>query len=376
MNILITGAKGFIGQNLITTLRELPADKGLTLFPIDVDTDDSTLRDAASKADFVFHLAGVNRPKDTRDFMRGNGDFTQTLLTLLAHEKHPPVLLTSSTQASLDNDYGLSKRVAEDAVRRYGENFHTPVYLFRLTNVFGKWSRPNYNSAVATFCYNIARDLPITVSDPAVILKLVYIDDVVAAFLAALDGRMQAQNGFCPACPEYSIELGRLADTLKQFRNQRQTLEIPDQSDPFVRKLYATYVSFLPQDGFSYSLVTHADARGSFTEVAHMGGYGQISVNISKPHITKGDHWHHTKHEKFIVVSGTGVIRFRALHGDEVLAYPVNANPIAIVDIPPGYTHSIENTGENDLVTLMWASETFDPDKPDTFRLPVLETKA
>ena len=372
MNILITGAKGFVGQNLIATLRELPAEKALTLFPIDVDTDDSALRDAASKADFVFHLAGVNRPRDARDFMRGNGDFTQTLLSLLAQGKHPPVLLTSSTQAALDNDYGLSKRAAEDAVRRYGEEFHTPVYLFRLTNVFGKWSRPNYNSAVATFCHNIARNMPITVSDPAVILRLVYIDDVVTSFLAALDGRPQVENGFCHAGPEYSITLGRLVDTLNEFHHQRQTLEIPDQSDPLVRKLYATYISFLPPDGFSYPLVTHTDARGSFTELAHMGGYGQISVNVSKPHITKGDHWHHTKHEKFIVVSGNGVIRFRALQSSEVLAYPVSANPVAIVDIPPGYTHSIENTGENDLVTLMWASETFNPDKPDTFRLSVI----
>jgi UDP-2-acetamido-2,6-beta-L-arabino-hexul-4-ose reductase len=368
MNLLITGANGFMGKNLRISLEV----RGDSVFAADIDTPAEVLRAAALEADFVFHLAGVNRPTDEADFQKGNADFTTELLALLEQGRRPRVLMSGSTQAALDNPYGQSKRLAEEAVRAYAARTGAPVYLYRLTNAFGKWSRPNYNSAVATFCHNIARGLPVTVADPARTVRLVYIDDVVAEFLRALDGKPTAgEADFCFAGPEYEVTLGRIVGLLEGFREGRETLRIPDQSDPFVRKLYATYQSFLPEDGFAYSPVTHADARGSFTELLRMDGYGQVSVNIIMPNICKGEHWHHTKHEKFAVVAGRGVIRFRSPFSDRVLEYPVAGDTISVVDIPPGYTHNIENTGETDMVTLMWASEPFDPQRPDTWRLPV-----
>ena len=369
MNLLITGANGFMGKNLCATLRQ----RGDTLLRVDVETTEAELREAAQKADFVFHLAGVNRPKEESDFQKGNANFTEHLLALLEQGKKPPVLLSGSTQAALDNPYGKSKLQAEKAVRAYGERTGAAVYLYRLTNAFGKWSRPNYNSAVATFCYNIARDLPITVSDPTRVLRLNYIDDIVEEFIRALTGNpTRGEGGFCAVKPEHDVTLERLVGLLEGFRAVRTSLALPDQTDPFVRKLYATYQSFLPEDGFSYQPTVHADARGSFTELLHMGGYGQISVNVAKPHICKGEHWHHTKHEKFIVVAGHGVIRFRDPYTAEVIAYDVSGDALSVVDIPPGYTHNIENLGDTDMVTLMWASEAFDPNRPDTFRLPVM----
>jgi UDP-2-acetamido-2,6-beta-L-arabino-hexul-4-ose reductase len=320
----------------------------------------------------VFHLAGVNRPRNEVEFQQGNADFTEMLLNLLENGKKPPVLMSGSTQAELVNPYGRSKRMAEIAVHAYSERTGAPVYLYRLTNAFGKWSRPNYNSAVATFCYNLAHGLPIMVSDPAHILRLVYIDDIVTEFIRALDGRpTRGKNGFYCVEPEHETTLGHIVELLESFRDVRATLELPDQSEPFARKLFATYQSFLPTDGFAYSPVSHTDERGSFTELLHMGGYGQISVNVSKPHIVKGDHWHHTKHEKFMVVSGHGVIRLRNVCGDAVIACEVDGATPTVVDIPPGYTHNIENLGDTDLVTLMWANETFNPSRPDTYRLPV-----
>ena len=368
MNLLITGANGFMGKNLRVSLET----RGDSVFAADIDTPPDALRTAALEADFVFHLAGVNRPTDEADFQKGNTDYTAALLSMLEQGRGARVLMSGSTQATLDNPYGNSKRLAEEAVRAYAARTGAPVYLYRLTNAFGKWSRPNYNSAVATFCHNIARGLPVTVADPARTVRLVYIDDIVAEFLRALDGAPTAgETGFCFAGPEYEVTLGRIVALLEGFRLGRETLRIPDQSDPFVRKLYATYQSFLPEDGFAYSPVTHADVRGSFTELLRMDGYGQMSVNVTKPHICKGEHWHHTKHEKFAVVAGSGVIRFRNPFSDRVLTYPVDGDTITVVDIPPGYTHNIENTGETDMVTLMWASEPFDPERPDTWRLPV-----
>lgn len=369
MNLLITGAKGFMGKNLCATLRM----RGDKLYLVDVDTTEDDLRTAACNADFVFHLAGVNRPKDDSEFQTGNADFTQHLLDLLENGNKPPVLMSGSTQAALDNPYGLSKRSAENAVLAYGKRTGTSTYLYRLTNAFGKWSRPNYNSVVATFCFNIARDLPITVSDPTREIRLNYIDDIVSEFLRALDGTPTlGQDGFCRVEPEHTVALGRMVELLYSFHDSRSTLNLPDLSDPFVRKLFATYQSFLPPDGFAYQPITHSDIRGSFMELLHMGGYGQVSLNVSKPHVLKGEHWHHTKHEKFIVVAGQGMIRFRNACGSEVYEYPVNGETPTVVDIPPGYTHNIENLGDTDMVTLMWASETFDADKPDTLRLPVV----
>ncbi len=376
MNILITGARGFMGKNLRSALTGRYGDAH-RLMLLDMPHTEEELLAAAAEADFVFHLAGVNRPTDPADFQKGNADFTRQLLTLLKERgKRPPVLLSSSIQAALENPYGQSKLSAEQAVADYGRGTGSAVYLYRLPNVFGKWSRPNYNSAVATFCHNVARGLPITVNDPSVTLRLVYIDDVVEEFLRAMEGQPHREGEWCTVQPVHEVNLGHMAELIQSFPGLRDSLTAPDQSDPLVKKLYATYLSFLPPEDFSRPTVTHADQRGSFTELLHMGSRGQVSLNISKPHITKGDHWHQTKHEKFIVLQGEGVIRFRKVGDSTVIAYKVSGENLTVVDIPTGYTHSIENTGDTDMLTLMWANEVFDPAHPDTLRLPVLETPA
>lgn len=376
MNILITGARGFMGKNLRSALTGRCGDAH-RLMLLDMPHTEEELLAAAAEADFVFHLAGVNRPTDPADFQKGNADFTRQLLTLLKERgKRPPVLLSSSIQAALENPYGQSKLSAEQAVADYGRETGSAVYLYRLPNVFGKWSRPNYNSAVATFCHNVARGLPITVNDPSVTLRLVYIDDVVEEFLRAMEGQPHREGEWCTVQPVHEVNLGHMAELIQSFPALRDSLTAPDQSDPLVKKLYATYLSFLPPEDFSRPTVTHADQRGSFTELLHMGSRGQVSLNVSKPHITKGDHWHQTKHEKFIVLQGEGVIRFRKVGDSTVIAYKVSGENLTVVDIPTGYTHSIENTGDTDMLTLMWANEVFDPARPDTLRLPVLETPA
>lgn len=376
MNILITGARGFMGKNLRSALTGRCGDAH-RLMLLDMPHTEEELLAAAAEADFVFHLAGVNRPTDPADFQKGNADFTRQLLTLLKERgKRPPVLLSSSIQAALENPYGQSKLSAEQAVADYGREAGAAVYLYRLPNVFGKWSRPNYNSAVATFCHNVARGMPITVNDPSVTLRLVYIDDVVEEFLRAMEGQPHREGEWCTVQPVHEVNLGHMAELIQSFPALRDSLTAPDQSDPLVKKLYATYLSFLPPEDFSRPTVTHADQRGSFTELLHMGSRGQVSLNVSKPHITKGDHWHQTKHEKFIVLQGEGVIRFRKVGDSTVIAYKVSGENLTVVDIPTGYTHSIENTGDTDMLTLMWANEVFDPAHPDTLRLPVLETPA
>ena len=376
MNILITGARGFMGKNLRSALTGRCGDAH-RLMLLDMPHTEEELLAAAAEADFVFHLAGVNRPTDPADFQKGNADFTRQLLTLLKERgKRPPVLLSSSIQAALENPYGQSKLSAEQAVADYGRETGSAVFLYRLPNVFGKWSRPNYNSAVATFCHNVARGLPITVNDPSVTLRLVYIDDVVEEFLRAMEGQPHREGEWCTVQPVHEVNLGHMAELIQSFPGLRDSLTAPDQSDPLVKKLYATYLSFLPPEDFSRPTVTHADQRGSFTELLHMGSRGQVSLNVSKPHITKGDHWHQTKHEKFIVLQGEGVIRFRKVGDSTVIAYKVSGENLTVVDIPTGYTHSIENTGDTDMLTLMWANEVFDPAHPDTLRLPVLETPA
>ena len=376
MNILITGARGFMGKNLRSALTGRYGDAH-RLMLLDMPHTEEELLAAAAEADFVFHLAGVNRPTDPADFQKGNADFTRQLLTLLKERgKRPPVLLSSSIQAALENPYGQSKLSAEQAVADYGRETGAAVYLYRLPNVFGKWSRPNYNSAVATFCHNVARGLPITVNDPSVTLRLVYIDDVVEEFLRAMEGQPHREGEWCTVQPVHEVNLGHMAELIQSFPALRDSLTAPDQSDPLVKKLYATYLSFLPPEDFSRPTVTHADQRGSFTELLHMGSRGQVSLNVSKPHITKGDHWHQTKHEKFIVLQGEGVIRFRKVGDSTVIAYKVSGENLTVVDIPTGYTHSIENTGDTDMLTLMWANEVFDLAHPDTLRLPVLETPA
>lgn len=367
--VLITGAEGFLGKNLQVTLK---CREDIRLLCFDVQDDTAALDSLLDQADFVFHLAGVNRPENVDEFSSGNTRLTERICSRLTTSgKKSPVLITSSIQAALDNPYGASKKGAEDAVFAYGRQTGTPVHVYRLPNVFGKWCRPNYNSAVATFCHNIANDLPIQVNDPNVMMNLVYIDDVVKEFIAALDGKTAASGTFCQVQPVHSVSLGDIAVLIRSFKASRENRSIPDMSDPFAKKLYSTYLSYLPIDQFSYPLKMNVDERGSFTEFIKTVDRGQVSVNISKPGITKGNHWHHTKNEKFLVVCGEGMIRFRKVGGEEIIEYPVSGAKLEVVDIPTGYTHSISNIGVTDLVTVMWCNEPFNPDMPDTYFEPV-----
>lgn len=380
MNILITGASGFLGKNLLASLESIRDGKDksfalkadLVLMPYDIDTPPALLDTYCQKADFVCHLAGVNRPKDPSEFMVGNLDFSTTLLhTLQRHHSKAPILLSSSIQAGLNNPYGESKKAAEDLVFAYGRAQNIATYVYRLPNIFGKWCRPNYNSVIATFCHNITHDLPIFVNDPHTMMQFVYVDDVVKEIIHAIAGNPNRQGDFCAVVPSYDVPLGKAADLLHSFKQGRDDLSCPDMGDPFTAKLYATYLSYLPADSFRYPLRMNVDDRGSFTEILRTPDRGQFSVNVSRPGITKGNHWHHTKNEKFVVVSGKGVIRFRKLGEEKVIEYFVSGETIEVVDIPPGYTHNIENLGDSDLVTFMWASECFNPDKPDTYFLEV-----
>ncbi len=376
MKILVTGARGFVGRNLSLALGEM---EGVQTLKYDLG-DEAKLDAFARECDFVMHLAGVNRPKDPSEFRTGNTLFTEDILErLAARPDPPPVLLSSSIQAALDNDYGRSKAAAEDAVRAYGAKTGASVFIYRLANVFGKWARPNYNSAVATWVHNIARDLPIQVRDENAAVDLVYIDDVVKSFISHLTaapagrGDSAAPPPFLSVAPVYHKTLGEIVSAIRSFRDEPKTLLVPDQQDGFTKKLYATYLSALPEDAFAYPLQVHADARGSFTEVLRSADRGQVSVNVSRPGIVKGQHWHHTKHEKFLVVSGTGEINFRLADSPDgkIVTYKVSGEKPEVVRIPPGWTHNIVNLGDTDMVTLMWANEVFDPANPDTFRLDV-----
>lgn len=369
MNILVTGSKGFVGKNLIAELK----NKGYSnVLEFSRDSKPELLEEYAKKCDFVFHLAGVNRPQDESEFMKSNFGLTSTLLELLKKNKNKaPVLLTSSIQALKDNPYGRSKKAGEDLLFNYHEETKANIYVYRLPNLFGKWSKPNYNSVVATFCHHIARDMEIQINNPDAELHLCYIDDVLEEFLRALEGDPTMQDGYCIVPVMHSIKLGELADLIKSFKESRTNLVIPNMEDALMKKLYSTYLSFLPEDNFSYDLKMNVDNRGSFTEFMRTPERGQVSVNVSKPDITKGNHWHHTKNEKFLVVSGEGLIRFRKIDSDEVIEYQVSGEKLQVVDIPTGYTHSIVNVGKSDLVTLMWANECFDPNKPDTYFLEV-----
>lgn len=364
--VLVTGAKGFIGKNLVL---ELKNRKTFEIFECDVDTTEDQLAQFAKECEFVFHLAGVNRPQRTEEFMEGNYGFTTKLLEILQKNgNRSPILMSSSIQAKLDNEYGKSKKAGEDYILDYGSNNSIATYVFRLPNVYGKWCRPNYNSAIATFCNNIARGLEIKVNDRSTLLTVVYIDDVVNAFIDATDGIVaRDDDGYCKVSIEDKITLGEIVDTLYSFKDSRKTLSVANMNRGVIKKLYSTYLSYLPEDEFAYDLKMNADARGSFTEFLRTDGQGQVSINISKPHIVKGNHWHHTKNEKFLVVKGTGVIRFRKIGTDKVIEYPVSGDKLQVVDIPCGYTHNIENVGDDDMVTVMWANEPFDKDHPDTF---------
>lgn len=365
MKILVTGAGGFIGKNLCATLRQ---QNEYQLLEADIQTSSEELAGYLQECDFIFHLAGVNRPKEEREFFAGNADFTTKIVNFLKEKgRRVPIVYTSSIQVKRDNPYGQSKKQGEQALIRYGEDTGATLYIYRLTNVFGKWSRPNYNTVVATFCHNIARDLPIQVNKPDEEISLCYIDDLVEEFLKVLKGCPTMENGYCIVPVSHPIKLGALADTIRSFRESRNNLSIADMSNPFAKKLYSTYLSFLPEDGFGYLLKMNINNKGSFTEFLRTQERGQISVNISKPGTIKGNHWHHSKNEKFLVVSGKGVMRFRRIGEDKVIEYYVSGEKLEVIDIPNGYTHNIENLGDTDMVTIMWANECYNADKPDTY---------
>ncbi|MBQ8738226.1 MAG: capsular polysaccharide biosynthesis protein CapF [Clostridia bacterium] len=388
MRILVTGAKGFVGKNLVCSLNNIKDGKDRThpeldieeIYEFDIDTDISLLDGYCEKADFVFNLAGVNRPKEQSEFMQGNFGFASTLLdTLKKHKNTCPVMISSSTQASLEgrfagSEYGKSKRAGEDLMFDYAKETGAKVLVYRFPNLFGKWCRPNYNSAIATFCNNIANDLPIQVNDPSVMLTVVYIDDLVDEMIRALGGNETRIGEYCTVPVQYDASLGFIADTIKSFPEIREELGVPSFENPLVSKLYSTYLSYLPAEKFIYDLKMNCDPRGSFTEIIRTPDRGQFSVNISKPEITKGNHWHHSKNEKFVVVKGEALIQMRKIGVDEngndypVIEFKVSGDKIQVVEMITGYTHNIINTSKTeDLVTFMWANEPFDPSKPDTF---------
>ena len=399
MNILVTGAKGFVGRNLCENLKNIRDGKNRTrpalcvenVFEYDLDTDPALLDEYCAKADFVFNLAGVNRPKEQSEFMQGNFGFASTLLdTLKKHGNACPVMLSSSIQATLigrygQSDYGKSKLAGEELFFAYAKETGAPVLVYRFPNLFGKWCRPNYNSAVATFCYNTAHDLPLTVNDPATELELLYIDDLVKEMLDALEGRPHrcdydglapifGQDGrYCAAPVTHKVTLGEIVALLDAFKAQPATLLMPEiPAGSFAKKLYSTYLSYLPKEKAAFALKQNTDARGSFTELLKTENCGQFSVNVSLPGITKGQHWHNTKWEFFIVVSGHGLIQQRRVDSEEVLEFEVWGDTPTAVQMLPGYTHNIINLSDSEnLVTLMWANELFDPTHPDTFGLPV-----
>lgn len=413
MNVLVTGSRGFIGKNLIAWLVQ---ETEIQVLEFDQEHTLSELAERLAVADLVYHLAGVNRPQSVEEFHTGNVELTAQICELLLRNgRATPIVFSSSIQAELDNPYGISKRRAEAVLADYAQRSGAAVAIFRLHNVFGKWCRPHYNSVVATFCYQIAHDLPITISDPDREVPLVHVDDVVQAFLEIgeeIRGQKSGGSGqrsevgklidtcnfypspatlvYCEARPIYTVTLGRLADLIRSFRASRQTLVAPDLSDPFVYKLYGTYLSYLEPSDFAYDLTQRTDARGALAEFIKSPPFGQIFVSRTRPGVTRGNHFHHTKAEKFLVLEGEAVVRLRAIRnqrtgvtgqrsevrdqgaegggqGVEVIEYRVSGRDFRVVDIPPGYTHSIENVGDGELVTLFWASEVFDSHKPDTY---------
>lgn len=369
MNILITGANGFIGKNLVAELKNQGYEN---LFLVDRETSLDTLKEYTLKADYVFHLAGINRPKNEVEFKEGNVDFTEQLLYYLGlSKKKAPIMISSSKQATLDNPYGKSKSMGEQLILEYGEKENIRTLIYRFPNVFGKWSRPNYNSAIATFCHNVSRNVEITVNDPSVVMELVYIDDVVKELINGLSNKEIREGSICVVPTTHKQTLGWIAETIRSFKESRETLVLPNVGDDLTKKLYSTYLSFLDESDFSYELKMNNDNRGSFTEFLRTSNAGQTSINISKPGIVKGNHWHHTKNEKFLVVSGSGVIRFRKPEAKEVIEYFVSGEKLEVVDIPVGYTHNIENLGSTDMVTVMWVNEPFNPEEPDTYFLEV-----
>jgi UDP-2-acetamido-2,6-beta-L-arabino-hexul-4-ose reductase len=369
--VLVTGAKGFIARNLAARLRQR---EDITLLEYDLDNTETELRDALHRAEVIFHLAGVNRPLNPAEFKKGNADFTEAIIRMLREMRcSPRIIFSSSIQAAFDNPYGNSKRQAEEAIREYGVQTGSKVIAFRLKNVFGKWSRPNYNTVVATFCHNIAHELPIQVNDPNLSLELVHVDDVIEAFLQEFDDPKSWDSLLAEPdpIPSYTLKLGDLAGRIQCFHDMRHTLRVPDFSVRFNQQLYATYLSYVQPAKWEYNLERKTDNRGNLAEFIKSSFFGQIFVSRTKPGVTRGNHYHHTKTEKFFVLQGEGLIRFRQIETKEIIEYRVKGEEYRVVDIPPGYTHSITNVGSTEMITLFWASEIFDPDRPDTYFLPV-----
>lgn len=388
--ILVTGSNGFVGKNTVVALREA---KKYEILTIDRDNTEEELKEATLNADFIVHLAGINRPRETKEFYEGNGGLTEKVVGFLKEgKKNTPILITSSTHVELDNDYGKSKKQSEEALVRYSDECNSDVYIFRLPNLFGKWCRPNYNSAVSTFCYNIAHDLDVWVNDPSIELNLVYIDDVVQSIIDCIEdtnitklkdvneevaltnvsvSSIQIDKYYYEVTTVYKRTLGNIVDSLKMFRNMRKSLLIPDLSDGFNKALYSTYLTYLEEDDFSYFLDKKEDNRGWLAELVKSPQFGQMFVSKTHPGITRGNHWHHTKTEKFIVIQGQANIRFRKIDEDKVIEYIVDGEKPQVLDIPPGYTHSIENIGQDEVITLFWSNEMFNPEKPDTYFLGV-----
>ena len=373
MRILVTGAKGFLGRNLSAHLME----NGHEVLSYDRENSPEDLKSYLAQADFIVHLAGINRPLKEEEFLDGNVNFTKTLLDLLKESgRRIPLFFSSSTQAEKDNPYGHSKKLAEDQIFSFAEESGNPVYVYRLYNVYGKWCRPNYNSVIATWCHSIARGEPITINEAAPAIDFVYIDDVCNEILSLIEGRKSPDPKLIhhPE-PHDTVSLKEIARLLRSFRESRVNASVPEIDTPFKKKLYSTYLSYLPEGEFSYGLKGHVDSRGSFTEILKKEGFGQISVNVIKPGITKGNHYHHTKNEKFLVLRGECLTEFRRIDSDDVISYRTRGDRPEVIDIPPGYTHSIANIGKEDAIVLMWANEPFDPENPDTHRLNVEEEK-
>ncbi len=365
MKVLVTGSNGFIGKNLIEHLNRIE-DLEIVTFTRSISTSD--LENLVSSVDFIFHLAGINRPKDPQEFYEGNQDLTQKIVDLaLDSDRKIPILISSSTQVKRDNDYGKSKLGSETALEAYSKQSGSPVYIYRLPNVFGKWSRPNYNTVIATWCHNLCRDISLEVNDESYELDLVYIDDVVEHFVRHLDGNASSSVTYSEVFPVYRESLGNIRDLLVDFKNSRENLITPPVGRGFPRALYATYLSFLPTDEFAYELKGYSDERGTFYEFLKTQDSGQFSVSTSAPGVTRGNHYHNTKNEKFLVVKGEASIKLRQIHGNDVIEYKVSDKKIEVVEMIPGYTHDISNTGDDEMILLLWANEVFDRDKPDTY---------
>lgn len=364
-NVLVTGSSGFVGRNLCSVLLE---DKELNVLRFDRENSQKDLEKYLEKADFIFHLAGINRPKEESEFLEGNTFFTEQLLeSLQKQNRQIPILFTSSIQAESDNPYGKSKKQAEMAIFDWAKKNKCPVYIYRLPNLFGKWSRPNYNSVIATFCYNVSRGIDIQINDPRTVLSLAYIDDVVTEFMSAMEGRANRVGKYCYVKRVYKVELGKLAEKIIKFNESRKNLIMPSLRSQLERNLYATFISYLSQDDFAYDLDMKKDERGWLSEFIKSKEFGQLFISKTRPGITRGNHWHKTKIEKFLVIEGEAEIAFRDIHSKKILIYKVSGNNLQVIDIPAGYTHSIKNIGKSELITVFWADEIFNQKQPDTY---------